>query len=251
MFPCRKRHEQATAVTFSPLAWLKLLMFLHAGDTEVGGFGISSEKRPLYIDEFVTVKQSVTPMTVAFDDIAVADYFDDCIDRGLTPARFARIWCHTHPGESPEPSSVDEETFARVFGNCDWAMMLIVSRTHATYARLSFGAGPGGAILLPVTVDWAAWPQILLEQSGELPQLFEAWMDEYGRNVCPAPPNRIWDTPRDLRLEQPHHAARSCWASDPWREDEIYARHEQLEMDEEFMRYYESAGRRIDEHELP
>ncbi|HWE95362.1 MAG TPA: hypothetical protein VG269_15450, partial [Tepidisphaeraceae bacterium] len=58
--------EQATAVTFSPLAWLKLLLFLHAGDTEIGGFGISSQKRPLYVEEFVTVKQSVTPVTVAF-----------------------------------------------------------------------------------------------------------------------------------------------------------------------------------------
>src|SRR5580704_10346320 len=146
----RRQREQSTAVTFSPLAWLKLLMFLHADDTEVGGFGISAEKQPLYIEDFVTVKQSVTAVTVAFDDTAVADFFDVCIDRGLTPARFARVWVHTHPGESPEPSSVDEETFARVFGSCDWVGMLIVSRTHATYARVSFSAGPGGSILLPV-----------------------------------------------------------------------------------------------------
>jgi hypothetical protein len=77
-------------VTFSPLAWLKLLMFLRAGDTEVGGFGISAEKQPLYIEDFVTVKQTVTAVTVAFDDTAVADFFDDCIDRG--PAVSRRIW---------------------------------------------------------------------------------------------------------------------------------------------------------------
>ena len=37
-------HEKATCLTFSPLAWLNLMLFLHAGDTEVGGFGVSSEE---------------------------------------------------------------------------------------------------------------------------------------------------------------------------------------------------------------
>jgi proteasome lid subunit RPN8/RPN11 len=230
----RRRHEQSAAVTFSPLAWLKLLMFLHAGDTEVGGFGISAEKQPLYIEDFVTVKQTVTAVTVAFDDTAVADFFDDCIDRGLTPARFARIWVHTHPGKSPEPSSVDEETFARVFGDCDWAVMLIVSRTHATYARLSFSAGPGGSVLLPVKVDWPSWPQLLLDYGAELSAQFESWMDEYGKNVCPEARSMGFGSPCDSR------DARSAWSNDLWREDEIYSLHERSQLDHEFADYFET-----------
>ena len=232
----RRQREQPTAVTFSPLAWLKLLMFLHAGDTEVGGFGISSEKQPLHIEDFITVKQTVTSVTVAFDDAAVADYFDDCIDRGLSPARFARIWVHTHPGASPNPSSVDEATFQRVFGGCDWAVMLIVSRTHEAYARISFSAGPGGSILAPVKVDWSRWPQLLLDHGAEMSAAFEAWMDEYGKNVCPELPPIDFDPLVDSR------SPRMQFMDAAWREDEIYANHEQMATDDVYADCFEAAG---------
>ena len=234
--PQPRRRKEPAAVVFSPLAWLKLLMFLHAGDTEVGGFGISSEKRPLYIEDFMTVKQTVTAATVAFDDTAVADYFDDCIDRGLTPARFARIWVHTHPGESPEPSSVDEETFHRVFGKCDWAVMLIVGRTHKTYARVSFGAGPGGAVMVPVNVDWEAWPRLLLEHSAELSAMSEKWMDEYGQNIRPEPVYMQFEMPPETR------SARTSWGDDRQREEDMHWVHEQMRLDDQFAEYYETAG---------
>lgn len=236
-------------MTFSPLAWLKLLMFLHAGDTEVGGFGVSAKIQPLYIEDFMTVKQTVSSVTVAFDDAAVADFFDDCIDRGMTPSRFARIWIHTHPGASAQPSSVDEETFSRVFGECDWAVMLIVSRTQETYARLSFNAGPGGSILLPVKVDWANWPELLLERSLELSATFEAWMDEYGKNIHPAPRAPLF-TGFEPRFDS-HPPCRSV-PNDHFREEDIYydARHEQLALDDAYADYYETAGWRSDEPKL-
>ncbi len=170
---------------FSPLAWLKLKFFCHAGETEVGGFAVSAEHDPLYVQDFVTVHQHTTVVSVEFDDAAVADHFDDAVDAGLTPARFARIWCHTHPGESPEPSTTDEHTFARVFGACDWSVMFILSRTGRTYARLGFSAGPGGSVLLPVGVDWEAWPRAVLEQPQEVAGLLEAWATEFDRNVHP------------------------------------------------------------------
>lgn len=159
------------------------MFFLHAGETEVGGFGISAADDPLYVQDFVTIKQKTTCMSVAFADDAVADYFDVCIDAGLPPARFARIWCHTHPGQSPQPSMTDEETFARVFGACDWSVMFIVSRAGRTYARLSFAAGPGGAMLIPVQVDWENWPSQVADEGAELPKRLLAWIDEYQRSI--------------------------------------------------------------------
>jgi hypothetical protein len=170
-------------LAFAPIAWLKLMFFLHAGGTEVGGFGICAADDPLYVQDFVTVKQRATCVTVSFDDEAVADYFDGCADAGLPPARFARIWCHTHPGDSPEPSYTDEETFAAAFGACDWSVMFIVSRTGRTYARLSFAAGPGGTVLIPVGVDWAAWPQEAADAERPLHERAIEWMAEYQRNV--------------------------------------------------------------------
>ena len=207
---------------FAPLAWLKLKFFCHAGDTEVGGFAVSAEHDPLYVRDFATVRQYTTAVSVEFDDAAVADHFDDAVDAGLAPARFARIWCHTHPGDSPEPSTTDEHTSARVFGACDWSVMFILSRTGRAYARLNFSAGPGGAVLLPVAVDWEAWPAAVLEHSDELAGLLAAWAAEFDRNVHPVCPLGHVGTaaasggwPRSDEARFPRLADGAA-AADPW-----------------------------------
>jgi hypothetical protein len=158
-------------------------MFLHADHVEVGGFGISAAENLLYVEDFVTVKQAVTPVTVEFDDDAVADHVDSCVDAGISPARCMRAWIHTHPGSSAQPSLIDEETFARVFARNDWALMVIVARGGASYVRLAFTAGPGGQVQIPLEVDWERFSQDLLDHEGGLDELFSSWMDEYGRNI--------------------------------------------------------------------
>lgn len=179
----KRRREPARELIFSPLAWLKLQFFLHAGDTEVGGFAISRPDEPLYVEEFITVKQIAGPASIEFDDAAVADYFDQCVDRGLKPAQFARIWMHTHPGESPNPSNTDEDTFERAFGNCDWSIMFILGRTGRTYARLFVSGGPGAQVLLPVQVDWERWPEVAADPDHRLDDLIQDWLHEYMDNV--------------------------------------------------------------------
>src|SRR5687768_15797158 len=100
---------------FSPWSWAKLLFLRDIGPTEIGGFGIASAEDCLFVEDIALVAQECSPVSVAFDDNSVADFFDDQIDRGLVPARFARIWIHTHPGNSAEPSATDEDTFDQVF----------------------------------------------------------------------------------------------------------------------------------------
>lgn len=187
--PLRLRPERP-ALVFGPLAWLKLQWFCHRGNTEVGGFGLSAERDSLFVEEFTTVRQYVTPVGVRFDDEAVADYFDQCVDRGLPPERFARLWLHSHPGASPLPSGTDEETFANQFGRCDWALMGIISRGGQSYARLTFSAGPGGQVLLAVTVDWADWPAALARAGGLNAQVAR-WQDEYDAHVLPQGPSPV------------------------------------------------------------
>lgn len=140
---------------FSPTAWAKLLFLRDYGDTEVGGFGIASSSDVLLVSDIQLVQQTCSIAHVAFDDDAVADYFDTQVDEGLQPEQFARIWIHTHPGKSPLPSSVDEETFERVFGNVDWAAMFILACGGDSYARLRFNHGPRTEILIPVEIDFA------------------------------------------------------------------------------------------------
>ena len=142
------------ALRFSPTAWAKLLYFRDKSDNEVGGFGISHVDDLLFVKEFVTVKQEVTAVSVKFDDEAVADFFDTQVDLGRKPEQFGRIWLHSHPGNSPEPSIIDEETFARVFGSCQWSVMFILAQDNKTYAKLSFNVGPGGQVLIPVEIEY-------------------------------------------------------------------------------------------------
>ena len=159
---------------FTPTAWAKLQFFCHRGETEIGGFGVSSPDDLLLVEEFVTVKQRCSAASVAFDDQAIADFYDEQVDLGRKPSEFSRIWLHTHPGDSPNPSFTDEETFRRVFGGCDWAIMFILARTGKTYARLRFNVGPGGQMLIPVEVDY----------SESFPATdHEAWALEYAANV--------------------------------------------------------------------
>jgi hypothetical protein len=167
------------------LAWLKLQFLCHKGDTEVGGFGITAPDDPMYVQDFITVPQEVTSVSVAFRDDGIADFFENSVDAGLAPDRFARIWMHTHPGASVTPSITDEETFSRVFGACDWSLMFILGRTARTYARLSFSAGPRAALRLRCSVDWRSWPAQL--SATDLQALTVAWQDEYSKNVHVAP----------------------------------------------------------------
>jgi proteasome lid subunit RPN8/RPN11 len=139
---------------FTPTTWAKLVYLCDVGPTEVGGFGISSFSDPMLIEDFQLVRQECDWASVAFDDEAVADYFDQQVDSGRQPEEFGRIWIHTHPGNSAQPSSIDEETFNRVFGTNPWALMFILARGGASYARLRFNVGPGGEQVLPVEVDY-------------------------------------------------------------------------------------------------
>jgi proteasome lid subunit RPN8/RPN11 len=144
------------------------------GPTEVGGFGIAPAVDLLYVEDIRLVQQTCTSISVAFDDSDVAEFFDDQIDLGRRPEQFARVWIHTHPGDSAQPSHVDEETFSRVFGPCDWAVMFILARGGETYCRLRFRAGPGGAFEIPVRVDFET------NFSGSD---FEAWAEEYDTTI--------------------------------------------------------------------
>ena len=148
-------HREKPTIRFSPTAWAKLLYFRDKSDNEVGGFGITGPDDLLFVTDFVAVKQEVTAISVKFDDEAVANFFEDQVDLGRKPEQFARIWLHTHPGDFCEPSFTDEETFQRVFGGCQWAVMCILAQDNKIYAKLSFNVGPGGQFLIPVEVDYS------------------------------------------------------------------------------------------------
>lgn len=161
---------------FSPTAWAKLLCLRDQGPTEVGGFGITTADDLLYVEDVCLVSQTCSVVSVKFDDIAIAEFFESQVESGRRPEQFARIWIHTHPGDSPSPSHVDERTFRRVFGRCDWAVMLIVAQGGQTYARIRYGVGPGGSLEIPTQVDFSQ-PFAASDSA--------AWQSEYAASVRP------------------------------------------------------------------
>jgi len=165
----------------------------HMGDTEIGGFGISHPDYPLFIKDFVLVKQTAGSASVAFDDDGVADFFDECVDAGLQPRQFARVWIHTHPCSNVTPSMTDEDTFQRVFGNCDWAVMFIAGREeNTTYCRLRLNAGPGASVKLDVNVDWSDLPTDAARVDAS------KWREEYVAKVS----REVWQPPAASYLPQ-------------------------------------------------
>lgn len=177
------RPRLPTILRFSPTAWAKLLFLRDAGKTEVCGFGIAAEDDLLFVENVVLVDQLCTWVSAELDDDAVADYFDDQVDQGRKPEQFGRIFLHTHPGDSPKPSSTDEETFQRVFGNAEWAVMFILARGGKCYARLRYNVGPSLDVELPVEVDYGQ-PFAATD--------WDAWQEEYEAHVQqqPEPPSK-------------------------------------------------------------
>src|SRR5580700_5762105 len=150
----RVRPRSRTRLRFSPTAWAKLLFLRDYGPTEVGGFGIAPAGDLLCVEDMRLMRQACTAVSIAFDDSSVAEFFDEQVDAGRRPEQFGRIWIHTHPGDSAAPSCVDEETFVRVFGRSDWAVMFILARGGETYCRLRFSTGPSGSFQIPVEIDF-------------------------------------------------------------------------------------------------
>jgi hypothetical protein len=111
------------------------------------------------------------------------------VDAGLKPVQFGRVWVHSHPGNSPQPSCTDEETFDRVFGSCEQALMVIVAQGGKSYARMRFNVGPGGDVVIPVLVDYSR-PFAGTDRA--------AWEAEYQANILADQSFLVSDGPVDL-----------------------------------------------------
>lgn len=204
---------------FTATAWAKLLFLRDYGETEVGGFGICP-RHPLLVEDIKLIKQTCTFTTVLFDDDSVADFFEDQVAEGLTPEQFARVWIHTHPGANAEPSHTDEETFERVFGRANWAVMAILACGGDSYARLRLSGDHAQEMLLTTEVDFkepfdgAAFDQWKTEYYDNITLQDSLWCDPWdwcGDDLLN--PNAIQDPyvyPEDQlydeRFEPIHHA---------------------------------------------
>jgi proteasome lid subunit RPN8/RPN11 len=145
----------AATLRFSPYAWAKFKYLRDKGSTEVAAFGISELDDPLAMIDILMIKQEASAAHVEFDDEAVSHFFEDQHELGRKPAQFARVWLHTHPGNCATPSGTDENTFTRVFGGCDWAVMAILARGGDLTARLRYNKSVRAEFQIKVEVDYS------------------------------------------------------------------------------------------------
>ena len=189
------RRLRRPTLTFTPTAWAKLLYLRDRGPTEIGGFGISSRESLLRVQDIQLPTQQCTETFVTFDDVAVAEFFEEQVAEERVPMEFGRIWIHTHPGDSPQPSPTDRRTFAQVFGPCDWAVMFILARGGQTRAELHWRAG--GPALIPVRVE-VDFKGIF---AGSDP---DSWEQEYLSRVHPEPDiSPLFPAELDLLCSEP------------------------------------------------
>jgi proteasome lid subunit RPN8/RPN11 len=123
----------------------------------------------------VLLPQEVSSASVEFSEEGIANFYEDCIDEGLTPDQYSRIWIHTHPSGIYTPSGVDEKTFEEIFGKCDWAVMYILTKDNHEYCALQYNKTPKHRVELKESkVDYSIpFPASNLEE----------WEKEYKENV--------------------------------------------------------------------
>jgi len=239
----KKRPPLNPSLRFTPTAWAKLLALRDLGDTEIGGFGIAGTEDPLLVTDIGLVTQSCSYASVEFDDLAVAEFFDEQVDDGLHPAQFGRLWIHTHPGKSPDPSCTDEETFARVFGQADWAVMFILARGGQTYCRLEYHTQPAAGFELEVEIDYhqpfdasdhAAWEA---EYRAKVHKL--VWESKLTKKDTDHEPVREGLTEADLRPTTMVHAAWLDERQRQWEEDLAWEEYMLTHEEEAYERIYD------------
>lgn len=149
---------------FNTYAWAKLRYLRDKGRTEVGFMAVTLKENPSLVIDVVMPKQINSYAFVEFKEEVLHEFYERMVDDGYDVEEFARIWCHTHPGDSAHPSGQDEETFKKEFGNCHWAIMFILGKTDQTTCRIKYMNHPNLTNVLgthtskeiPVFVDYNA-----------------------------------------------------------------------------------------------
>lgn len=178
--------KKKVVLGFTYAAWTHLVYLCEACPTEIGCFGVAADpEKPLLVTELHVPTQETTAGSTYFDAESIAEMADTLSDRGLRPVQFQRIFIHTHPGGSAEPTRADEETFDDPqFSDSPWAVMMILSRDGKRYARIR--TGKGNTPVLEQLLDVVVLPLKDSVEDGSLVQC-AYWPDDLKKTRPPAP----------------------------------------------------------------
>jgi len=177
--------DKIPSLTFTPLAWAKLLYLRDLENSEVSVFGLSSEENLFRVIDVHLFDQKVGHATFETKgDNALALYLSRMIEEyDADPCRCLRIWIHSHPfAGTPSPSQHDEDEFQEALGDADWAIMAIVSNADSSngvpyYCRLQINQPIPIRIHLPIHIDYSSPEEIGFNT--------KPWKEEYDTYVTP------------------------------------------------------------------
>jgi len=153
----------AHRLVMSPTAFLQAKTMVFCDDREISAMAVVAEDDPLYVERFDIVEQEGSSAFTELDGAALLCRSESYSQLGIGYDRTMRVWFHTHPFScAANPSATDNSTFADVFGNMPFAVMLIHSKDGSWGATLRVGQGKIGVKtkLSGVEVDWSAVPDM-------------------------------------------------------------------------------------------
>ena len=112
------------------------------------------------VQDIVMLDQVNSSTYTEMTDEAMNKYYEEHFNKEEKIGEFGCVWLHTHPGDSCNPSSTDEETFKTTFGRHPWALMLILGKSGAMYGRIKNNF-PAIEQEVDVVIDWTQWESIL------------------------------------------------------------------------------------------
>lgn len=159
--------------------------------TEIAAWGITPTAFDL-VEDIRMAKCECTMTSVEFDMADVARLWEELADQGLQPQHFARVWIHTHPGDSAQPSGTDETCMREAMSDPSWATMLILAKGGQVYCRHHFNVGPCGRVEDKLVIAYHV-PFPAADEAAR-----KAWREEFDRYWSkPAPP--VFSEPRFFR----------------------------------------------------
>lgn len=194
-------------ILFTCYAWSMYQFLRDAGKTEIGAFGITGDaKRPNLITDLLVPRQICNSVHVDVDPEDNQNCMLDLVERGLEPWQCQKIWLHTHPNMSPNPSGTDEQQFRECIQSVDdYYGFVILSTDGKIHAEVryytndrfaSFGGNGIAKQTVNIAVDYAypfaasnreLWQSIYDEKIKEEKQVFAkrsyVWNGKQGKLV--------------------------------------------------------------------
>ncbi|MGD0115340.1 MAG: hypothetical protein ABSC13_04980 [Dehalococcoidia bacterium] len=123
-------------ISFTPWAWLKLMIFAQSVAGEVSGLGvIVLEGREMVVQDVLLVPQVCTSGSTELEADGIASLLGELADEGLDVGN-VRLWWHSHGAGGVYLSVQDRETLRDSFPQAHFMVGLVTNRRGDVFASL-------------------------------------------------------------------------------------------------------------------